>query len=376
MKILIVTSSYPRTPDDTINAGVFVRDFAVALHNLGNEVEVVTHRKSGRADYKEPFCVREFFWFGSEPTLTSLNLKTPWGALGAVSLLVFGISKLRSRIKRFKPAIVCAMWATPSGFIARGACPRFGTPYAVWLLGSDVWRYEDSSRGRKMLRWVCKPAKFLFADGVELGKRAKNLLGREPLFLPSNRDLSRFINETPALEGLSDSYLFVGRFDYNKGPDVLASAIRVYSSRGGKSRFFLFGLGALKKQVENALRELVEKKQVSIGGVIAPEKLVAHLKGVKALIIPSRLESIPVIFSDAMQAGCPVISTDVGDLKELVKLFGVGIVVPKENPEALASAFEEFDRVGRAGFERGCSGAAKKFSPSGSAQKFLEIIGA
>lgn len=374
MRILIITSSYPRTPDDTINAGVFVRDFAVALHRLGNEVEVITHRKRGRVDYQEPFCVQEFFWFGGEPTLTSLNLKTPWGAFGATSLLVSGILKLRSKIYNFKPDVICAMWATPSGFIARSVCPRYGVPYAVWLLGSDVWRYEKSFLGRRMLRWICEPAKFLFADGVELARRVENLVGRAIAFLPSSRDLSRFVNEIPALDGLSDSYLFVGRFEYNKGPDVLASAIRIYASRGGVSRFFIFGLGTMKKHIENALKEFIEKGQVTVGDMITPEKLVAYLKSVKALVIPSRIESIPVIFSDAMQAGCPVIVTDVGDLKQLVSSFGVGVVVPPENAEALASALAEFDKIGKVSFARGCGEAAKQFSPLSSAKRFLEIV--
>ena len=374
MRILIITSSYPRTPNDTINAGVFVRDFALALHRLGNEVEIVTHRKRGKTDYREPFCVREFFWLGGEPTLTSLNLKTPWGIVGATSLLLSGMFKLCSRIRAFKPDLVCAMWATPAGFIARRVCTRYGVPYAVWLLGSDVWRYEHSAWGKKMLRKIVEPAKFLFADGIELAKRAEKITERTPNFLPSSRDLSGLVGEIPALKGVNDSYIFVGRFDYNKGPDVFASAIRIYAGHGGTSRFSLFGLGALKNQAESELKDLIERGQVSVKGVIGPEDLVAHLKSARALVIPSRRESIPVIFSDAMQANCPVISTSVGDLDELVRRYKVGIVVPSEDPEALASAFDEMDRVGRVGFEGGCKEAAEQFSPIGSARKFLGII--
>jgi len=375
MRVLIVTSSYPRAPEDTINAGVFVRDFALALSRADCDIEVITHRKRGDSDYRDPFDVHEFSWLGSEPILTSLNLKTPWGAAGAFSLLASGMRKLSARVREFKPDLVLAMWAVPSGFVARLVCPRCGIPYAVWLLGSDVWRYERSSMGRGMLRWILGPARFLFADGVELAERVEGIVGRMPEFLPSSRDLARYLEEAEPLRGVEDSYLFVGRFEHNKGPDVLAEAIRIYVGRGGNSRFLLFGLGALKERVEVMLDDLVGEGQVEVGAVIGPEDLAAHLKAVRALVIPSRNESIPVIFSDAVQAGCPVIATNVGDLEELVVRFDIGLIVPKEDPGALASAFERMDALERNSFEGKCREAAGMFSPDGSARKFLEIVG-
>ncbi len=375
MRILIVTSSYPRGPDDTINAGVFVRDFALALTRAGCAVEVITHRKRGASDYREPFGVHEFSWLGDEPILTSLDLKSLRGAVGAASLLLSGARLLRARMREFEPDAVLAMWAVPSGFIARLVCPRLGVPFAVWLLGSDVWRYERGFFGRAMLRWILDPARLLLADGIELGERVRGIVNKSPRFLPSSRDMTEYLARAEPARGVEDSYLFVGRFEFNKGPDVLADAIEEYVARGGRSRFLLFGLGSLKERVERKLNRLAGEGRVVVGGVIGPDELAAHLKAVRALVIPSRVESIPVIFSDAMQARCPVIATDVGDLKALVERFGVGFVVPKEDPQSLAAAFERMDAVERASFEDGCREAAAMFSPDGSARSFMELIG-
>jgi glycosyltransferase involved in cell wall biosynthesis len=58
------------------------------------------------------------------------------------------------------------------------------------------------------------------------------------------------------------------------------------------------------------------------------------------LVIPSRIESIPLIFVDALQMRLPIIAADVGDLGKLVRRFGVGKVVPPTNHVALAAAMQ------------------------------------
>ncbi|MPT43185.1 MAG: glycosyltransferase [Klebsiella sp.] len=55
------------------------------------------------------------------------------------------------------------------------------------------------------------------------------------------------------------------------------------------------------------------------------------------LLIPSRIESIPVVFSDAMKLGRPVVSMPVGDLPQLVG-SGVGILARQVSSQAFASA--------------------------------------
>ena len=50
---------------------------------------------------------------------------------------------------------------------------------------------------------------------------------------------------------------------------------------------------------------------------------------VTVLILPSRIESIPVILSDALQLDCNLIVTDVGDMGPLVRSYRAGMVVDK-----------------------------------------------
>jgi glycosyltransferase involved in cell wall biosynthesis len=56
------------------------------------------------------------------------------------------------------------------------------------------------------------------------------------------------------------------------------------------------------------------------------------------VLIPSRLESIPLIFSDAMQAHRPVICTPTGDLPSLLDQYRVGVLAPEVDMNAFVAA--------------------------------------
>jgi glycosyltransferase involved in cell wall biosynthesis len=55
------------------------------------------------------------------------------------------------------------------------------------------------------------------------------------------------------------------------------------------------------------------------------------------LIIPSRIESIPLVLSDGLQMSLPLLVTDVGDMGTLVSRYSAGIVCRPE-VEDLAAA--------------------------------------
>jgi phosphatidylinositol alpha-mannosyltransferase len=49
-------------------------------------------------------------------------------------------------------------------------------------------------------------------------------------------------------------------------------------------------------------------------------------------------ESFGVVFAEAMASGCPVIATDVGGIRDLVRPLETGLVVPPRDTVALAAA--------------------------------------
>jgi glycosyltransferase involved in cell wall biosynthesis len=53
------------------------------------------------------------------------------------------------------------------------------------------------------------------------------------------------------------------------------------------------------------------------------------------VVIPSRSESIPLVFSEALKFNKELIVTDVGDMGMLGRQYGVAWVIPPEDPVAL-----------------------------------------
>jgi glycosyltransferase involved in cell wall biosynthesis len=80
-----------------------------------------------------------------------------------------------------------------------------------------------------------------------------------------------------------------------------------------------------------------------------PDATLVSLYGTSdCVVIPSRSESIPLVFSEALNFDKEMIVADVGDLGVLGRQYGVADVVPPEDPAALKEAMgERLDRRGR-----------------------------
>jgi glycosyltransferase involved in cell wall biosynthesis len=231
---------------------------------------------------------------------------------------------------------------------------RFKLPYAVWALGSDIWGYGRKPVLKNAVRLTLTQARARFADGFKLKDDVQTLSGLDCAFIPSTRRLSL---DTPAkaeLAGGRKNYLFIGRYHPAKGPDVLLEAIALLPREvRDKVYFHLFGGGPL----ESDLLRIIEEKNLSdcvkLNGYIEEQKAVAYLTSCDALIIPSRIESIPVVLSDGLQTDCPLIVSDVGDMGDLMRKYKAGRVVAPESPEELREAILRDFNEGASGFGPG-----------------------
>ena len=80
------------------------------------------------------------------------------------------------------------------------------------------------------------------------------------------------------------------------------------------------------------------------------------------LVIPSRIESIPVVLSDALKSGRPVVVTAVGDMGELVNgPRACGIVAEVPTAESIAAAIAKAVVLGPAPFLDGVLEVAARF---------------
>jgi len=340
MRLGIVTSSYPLSSDDTVNAGVFVQDVAHELVRCGHEVHIITPHKHGQAEPSEYVTVSHIPWWGGAKDLASLSMQNPLTLLRFSTLVTSGLWSVSRYAHIHRLDALLAMWAIPSGLFSWWTWRWFGIPYGVWALGSDIWARRKYPFGDRIVRQVLRDARFRFADGVQLARDVEQLAGASCTFVPSVRQLpsSPANLGDPGLTPDGTHFLFIGRYEFNKGADILVEAMRLLIDSGQIAHLHLFGDGSMKPQLQNRVRGY--ERYIHLGGYADPNTVVAYMLTCDWLVIPSRIESIPLIFVDALQMHLPVIAADVGDLGELVRRFGVGKVVPPYNPIAMAEAMQ------------------------------------
>lgn len=124
----------------------------------------------------------------------------------------------------------------------------------------------------------------------------------------------------------------VGRLDRQKGFDVLLDAI--VSLPG--ANLVIVGGGGERDALERQARELGVSSRVVITGWRDDAR--SLLGGFDVFALPSRYEGFPLVVLEAMQAGVPVVATDVGSVSEAVTDSETGLLVPPDDPTALAAA--------------------------------------
>lgn len=133
--------------------------------------------------------------------------------------------------------------------------------------------------------------------------------------------------------------LFVGRFAFNKGLDVLMEVARRLHGEGhtGTVRFELAGDGPLLAHYQG----IGLPPNVVLLGRVDDARLFQLYQECDALVLPTRFEGMPTVVLEAMAHARPVLVSDVGATAELVDDRN-GALLPKGDVEALYRAVLEF----------------------------------
>jgi glycosyltransferase involved in cell wall biosynthesis len=120
----------------------------------------------------------------------------------------------------------------------------------------------------------------------------------------------------------------------DKGPDVLIDAVARMATPPPVS---MLGAGVLEDDLRAQVAELGLADVVSFPGWV--EEPGPWVAGATVQACPSRDESFSQTAVLAMALGVPVVGTDVDGFPETLGA-GRGVIVPAEDPEALAAALE------------------------------------
>lgn len=338
-RICLITNRYPAYPDDV--ASPFVRDFHQGLRKRGADVSVFTPSyHTEKTDYTDN--VIRFHWRGGTKVVGSLNFFNPKELFQLFSFLSDGKRQLFEHLERTQPDCCLALWALPSGWFAYQAKRELGIPYSVWCLGSDIYIWAKKPFLRGITKRALRGADHLFADGFDLKERVEKLSGKSCDFLPSMRRLPQISDEKVRLDPAKFNFLYLGRWEQKKGIDDLLKAVSLVKSTLPSVKLHLLGWGSFEMRMKELIEQLRLGDEVRIVGKVPTGLVAAYIRQADCVVIPSKGDSIPLVFSEALQMGTPLIVTNVGDMGHLTKKFGLGKVVPSGDTQRLAQAMIEF----------------------------------
>jgi glycosyltransferase involved in cell wall biosynthesis len=152
--------------------------------------------------------------------------------------------------------------------------------------------------------------------------------------------------------------LFVGQLRYYKGLNYLLDALREIPD----ARLTVVGTGPKEREWQTLARALSVHDRVQFVGAVKDAELPAYFAACDIFVLPAseRSEAFGAVQLEAMAAGKPVISCDVGTGVAWVNQNQVtGLVVPPREPHALAAAIRRLmadtalrARMGEAGRAR------------------------
>ena len=328
MKVAVLTTSYPRGPDDV--AGVFVRDAVLALRSAGVDVEVVS-----------PASFRHFGLAYGHGIVGNLR-RRPWKVVVLPAFLAS--YSLAARRAARNADLVHAHWL-PS------ALPALKTrkPFVLQLWGTDV---ELASRAEWLARRLVRRARVVVCPSEALGARARELGARDVRIIPSGVAIPDELGEPDD----PPHVLFVGRLSEEKG------IVEFLAATEGIARVIV-GDGPLRDRVPDAV------------GFVPPHELGAYYERAAVVVCPSRREGYGVVAREAMAHARPVIATAVGGLLDAVEDGVTGLRVPPRDPVALRSAIMRLLSDGELRSALGASGreaARERFSLKAAAEATID----
>jgi len=258
---------------------------------------------------------------------------------------------------------LAARWAGVPVVLSR----RVDNPEASWAVGPKYRLYDAVITISEAIREV------LVSQGVppEKVRCVRSALDPEPFHEPCDR--GAFLEEF----GLESGAAVVGmaaQFIRRKGHDVLLEAVPAILRDHPGTRFLLFGQGALRDEVAKEVNDAGLDTAVLLPGF--REKLPSLLPCLDILVHPARREGLGVVLLQASASGVPVVASKVGGIPEAVVHEENGLLVPPEDPAALARAVSSLladeDRA-RAMGERGRDRIREHFSVSGMVEGNLAV---
>lgn len=334
-RVLVITNRYPCDADDP--ASPFVPHFVSALMSCGVRVDVLTPRYTHRPVCEEPGFVHRFHTGASSP-VGSWNLASPASWVRLKNFVTAGHALGRELCQTNRYDHILALWALPSGEFAYRLSNEFKIPYSTWCLGSDIYSWARRPIIKGQIARVLRSSSNVFADGDDLCERVKNWLGIGCRFMPSFRPLEGELPGSTPLASRAPRFLYLGRIHPAKGTEELLDAFAQVNQKLPGATLKFVGDGPALAGLRERSQQLGIAGAVTFAGPVGQGEILNAYRDCDFVVIPTKSDSLPLVFSESILAHRPVVGTAVGDLGAFIRRFHVGIVCDSAEPALLSAA--------------------------------------
>jgi glycosyltransferase involved in cell wall biosynthesis len=265
----------------------------------------------------------------------------------AVEVIVLGVIRPWTL-----PAVLRRAWTLRKAVRARrvrlvhahGTRGALYAALALWRTGIPlVWHVRIVDRDPWVDRVLLRRSAALIANSQATAARFAPYAesSRKVNVIYNGVDLARYsrgsVPAAPSSFGIPDGHpvvTFAGRLEHGKGPDLFIEAAGVIHQKRPDSYFLVAGDGPLRAVLharanEQRLPAVFVGRQADLRSVLAVSRV---------LVVPSRQEAFGRVLTEAMALEVPVVAARVGGIPEVCEDGRTALLVPAEDPGALADA--------------------------------------
>jgi glycosyltransferase involved in cell wall biosynthesis len=376
MRIAYVIPAYPPAPSQP-----FVVNEMVEVQEAGHDVLIVPLRADPRSNLRHgtfarlrPRAVLTPALF--DPRVLALALATLVTRPVRVLRTLFALHRAaglnpwaQARLAAVTPKALAAAWwvrragverihahfASQTADCAGIAGAVSGIPFSFTAHAYDIYSNVPQVRN-ETLGWKLAHAAQAFAVNGFAAERLRKQLpaaARDRVhvaYVGIPVDLFQ-ATPPPAHDGPLE-LLCVARYQEKKGLDTLLDACARLRAAGIPIRLRIFGEGPLRAALAAQIERLGLDDTVMLGEAIPQEEVARRMQACDLFVLPCRqdrtgdMDGIPTVFMEAMATGRAVVSCPVSGVPELVRNGETGLLVPCDDPAALADAIGHLARDG------------------------------
>ena len=315
MKIAVLATKFP--PGDIGGAEISALNFA-KLASKKHDIHVITREQSGLVDGSK----KNGFTIHTVKSRRGPGLLRYWSTARA----------LAKKAVEIEPDIIYSVALYSAGMAGTMAGEKLKIPVVIRLAGEIYW--TGGPLQRRAVKKILKGSDMVIALTEHMKREVLRYNSKTKVVVIGEGVDYRLFRDSRKAALPKNSILYVGRFVKMKGTEYLVKAFKTVKEDLPDAKLFLGGYGPEELNLK-ALVKGLGLSDVKFLGKLGRKDMARYLKGCTVFAFPSTSEGFPLTIVEAMSAGCPMVSTNVRGLPEVLKDGRNGMLVNPRDPEAL-----------------------------------------